>query len=103
MLCAFLFILNVIMLKMNKIKQKVLKEIEKTWNNETQIGYSDLAMQEAINLAIKYRNAEARKEFEKLQRWNLCLLGGKPAMKKAKKGYFIDYYELLNKIGGEDD
>ncbi len=37
----------------NKIIDEILKKIKKKWNDETQIGFSELAMQDAIKLALK--------------------------------------------------
>ena len=36
-----------------KIENKIMKKIAKEWSNESQIGYTDLAMKEAIRLGIE--------------------------------------------------
>ncbi len=46
---------------------------------------------------------EVCKEIEKLQRWNEVKLKKGVGMKKNKKGYWINCYELLKKFKGEEE
>ena len=50
-----------------KLQEKILKEVEHKWNNETQIGFSELAMQEAIQQTIAEKDAQKDLFIEKLK------------------------------------
>lgn len=53
-----------------KIKEKVLKEIKENWNNETQIGYS----QQAVDDTVRRTLIEADKEFIRRTKKGICLI-----------------------------
>ncbi len=57
-----------------KIVKEVMKKVKKVWCDESQVGFSELAMQDAIKLAF-----EAGKKISE----------SKP--KKSKKGYGMNY------------
>ncbi len=54
----------------NKIANQVLKEVKKKWNDETQVGFSELAMQDAIKLALTSQTKRFQDELFKLDDWD---------------------------------
>ncbi len=48
-----------------KITENILKKIKKKWSGETQIGFSELAMQDAIRLALSQSSKRAERGYKK--------------------------------------
>ena len=42
-----------------EIKQEILNKVKETWSNESQIGFSDMAMKEAIELTWRKANEKS--------------------------------------------
>ncbi len=48
-----------------ELTEKILKKIKKKWSGETQIGFSELAMQDAIRLALSQSSKRAERRYKR--------------------------------------
>ncbi len=79
-----------------KIVKEVMKEIKRIWSGETQVGFSELAMQDAIKLAIEKKDKEIKKLEEECGKLMNDLNKIESKTRKSQTKRFLEMIEKLD-------